>query len=303
MRRWRHLGQLHRAIALKRLYSTDPNDAQSERAEGAVMAVVAPLSVLEQFLQTVENDTEESPWMVMGDLQVRGVDLLKPILLLHAEQQQLPWYVASYLLITMPRPQGEQTLEAAPDLLVATAKDWLRPSWSVSAEGKAPEFVLEVSSGKSWLRDSDEKPGIYDGMGVQEYVLFAPERTDGPKLVGWRRGASGAFLAWAVDRTGVLWSRALGGLGLYVEGGLWLRAVDATGRRLPTPSEWARTQWLRAQTEATARAAAEHHVAEEAARAEAEAARAAAEATRARAAEDEVARLREELRRVRGEQT
>ena len=279
------------------------------------MAVTAPLSALEQFLQTVANDEEESPWMVMGDLQVRGVDLLKPILIQYAQEQQLPWYIASYLLITMPRPQGEQTLEAAPDLLVATARDWLRPSWSVPVEGKAPEFVLEVSSGKSWLRDSEQKPPIYDWMGAQEYVLFAPERVDGPKLLGWQRDAAGAFPEWQVDRNGVLWSRALGGLGLFVEGGLWLRAVDAAGRRLPTPGEVALAERGRADAAAAlasaateARAEAERRAAEEAARADAavearaEAERRATEETaRAEAAEEELERLRDELRRLREE--
>ena len=280
----------------------------SSDRKGAAMAVVASLSALEQYLQTAPNDEEESPWMVMGDLQVRGVDLLKPILLQYAQEQQLPWYIASYLLITRPRPQGEQTLEAAPDLLVATARDWLRPSWSIPAEGKAPEFVLEVSSEKSWLRDSEQKPLIYDGMGVQEYVLFAPERVDGPKLLGWRRTVSGAFVPWEMDEQGLLWSQALGSLGLYVEYGRWLRAVDATGRRLPTPGEvaiaerrranaeaaHAKEAAARAEAEATARAEAEQ-------RAEAEAAARAEEATARAAAEEEVERLRAEVRRLRGE--
>jgi len=286
------------------------------------MAVTAPLSALEAFLQTAPNDEEESPWMVMGDLQVRGVDLLKPILIAYAQARELPWYIASYLLVTGPRPLGEQTLEAAPDLLVATAPDWLRPSWSVPAEGKAPEFVLEVSSGKSWLRDSGDKPRIYDGMGVQEYVLFAPERTDGPKLLGWRRDAAGKFVVWEVDEAGVLWSRALGGLGLYVEGGRWLRAVDVTGRRLPTPNEiaiverhradaamaradiaaaHAAEEAARADAEATAHAEAEQRAAAEAAARQAAERQTAEEAARAKAAEEELGRLRDELRRLREE--
>jgi Uma2 family endonuclease len=219
------------------------------------------------------------------------IDLLKLILLLHAERHHCSWYVASYLLITMPHSLGDTTLEAAPDLLVATAaEDRLRTSWSIPGESKAPEFVLEVASGKSWQRDSADKPGIYDGMGVAEYVLFAPERTDGPKLSGWRREANGEFLPWAADTDGLLRSRALGGLSLYVEHGLWLRAVDAEGRRLPTPRKLAREERRRADAEtawataeATARVEAEQRAA--AARLEAEA---------------EVERLRAELRRLRG---
>ena len=239
------------------------------------MAVLTQRSELDLFLMTVENDEEDAPWMVMADLQVRGVDLLKPILRLHAERQHLPWYIASYLLITTPRPEGERMLEAAPDLLVAVAPDVLRTSWSVPAEGKAPEFVLELSSGKSLGRDLGDKPRIYGSMGVREYVLFAPERKDGPKLLGWRRNAAGKFVQWHVDGDGVLWCRALDGLGLYVEGGLWLRAVDATGARLPTPADLLLAERRRADA-ATARAE--------------------TEAARAKAAEGELERLQEELR-------
>ena len=39
------------------------------------MPVVPRLSELELFLLTVENDAEESPWMVMADLQVPAIDL------------------------------------------------------------------------------------------------------------------------------------------------------------------------------------------------------------------------------------
>ncbi|MGI8916693.1 MAG: Uma2 family endonuclease [Chloroflexota bacterium] len=274
------------------------------------MAVLPRLSDLELFLLTVPNDEEDSPWMVMADLQVRDVDLLKPILLLYAQQHQLPWYIASYLKITMPRPIGESTLEAAPDLLVAKAEDWLRTSWSVPAEGKAPEFVLEVASGKSWQRDSGEKPPIYDGMGVLEYAVFAPERKDGPKLFGWRRAVMGQFSEWQVDESGVLWSQALGGLGLFVERGLWLRALDAAGRRLPTPGEVAVAERRRADAaairaeEAAARAAAaERRTVEEAAARAAAERRTAQEAAARAEAEAEAALLREEVRRLRGEQT
>lgn len=238
------------------------------------MAVLPRLSDLELFLLTVPNDEEDAPWMVMADLQVRDIDLLKPILILHAERNHLRWYVASYLKLTMPRPVGERSLEVAPDLLVAHAEDRLRTSWNIPAEGKAPEFVLEVASTWSWTRDNKDKPPIYDAMGVAEYVVFAPDRQDGTKLFGWRRNAEGVFVEWQVDGHGVLWSQALGGLGLYVEEGLWLRVLDAAGRRLPTPSELAGLERRRADAEATARAA----------------------------AEAELARLRAELRKLREEQ-
>ena len=288
------------------LYTSNPLSPAVRRWEFSEEAVVPRLSELELFLLTVESDEEDSPWMVMADLQVRGVDLLKPVLLQHAEQHHLPWYVASYLLLSMPRPVGNRTLEAAPDLMVALAKDRLRTSWNVVTEGKAPEFVLEVSSEKSLARDLVDKPPIYDGMGVVEYVLFAPERKDGPKLLGWRRDASGKFVPWQVDDDGVLWCRTLDGLGLAVEGGLWLRAQDAAGRRLPTPAESMRAELrradaetARANAEAMGRAEAEQRATDEALARVAAERRAAEERA---AAEAEVARLRDELRRLREKQ-
>ncbi len=204
------------------------------------MAIHAELSDYERFLLTVPNDTEDAPWMVMSGLQVRDVDLLKAILRLHVKRQGLHWYLESFLKITMPRPGGEGTLEAAPDLLMAEGPDRLRTSWSILDEGKAPQFALEVTVQSSWHRDTEEKPAIYDAMGVRELAIFAPERRDGgPALFGYHRDDENRWAAWETDPAGVLWSRELGGLGLYVEDRLWLRAIDQQGRRLPTPMELA----------------------------------------------------------------
>ncbi|HVA91175.1 MAG TPA: Uma2 family endonuclease [Chloroflexota bacterium] len=258
------------------------------------MAVLPQLSDLDQFLLTTPSDTEEAPWMVMADLQVRDIDLLKPILREYIEQQHLPWYLASYLKISRRRPDSDELLEAAPDLMLALGEERLRTSWSIEAEG-SPLFVLEVASTKSLKRDYKDKPRIYGGMGVAEYAIFAPERKRGPQLSGYRRDEGGRFIDWRPDHHGVLWSRALGGLGFFVEERLWLRALDAEGQRLPTPQEQMIAAFRalqaaeqRADAEAAARAAeASAHAAEALARAEAEA---------------EVARLREELRRLRAAQ-
>jgi len=203
------------------------------------MAVRPRLSPRDLFLLTTPNDTEEASWMVMASLQVRDVDLIKAILLLHARRTGLPWVIESYLKITMPRPVGTRSLEAAPDLLVVVGQDRLRTSWNIVEEGKAPEFVLEVVTGSSWERDTEDKPLIYEGMGVREFALFAPERQDGgPRLFGYRQDEGGQLVPWGLDAHGVLWSEQLG-LGLYVEETLWLRALDHNGQRLPSPSELA----------------------------------------------------------------
>lgn len=246
------------------------------------MAVYPPVTDLELFLITVEDDTEDAPWMVMSGLQSREVDVLIDILRLHVRRNRLPWYLETYLKVTMPRPRVSRKLDVAPDLLMAEADDRPRTSWVLRDEGKPPQFILEVSSTSSWERDTEDKPVIYEQMGVAEFAIFAPERRDGPALFGHRRDERGRWVPWHPDERGVLWSRELGGLGLYVEDRLWLRAVTPGGERLPTPGELA-------EAEASRREAAE--------------ARAAAAAERGAAAEAEAARLREELRRLREERS
>jgi hypothetical protein len=157
---------------------------------------------------------------------------------------------------------------------LAVADDAPRSSWDIVAEGQPPAFVLEVSSTSSWERDSEHKWLIYEAMGIGEYAVFAPERRDrGPKLFGYRLDEQGRYRRWEVDGAGVLWSWALGGLGLYVAEQHWVRVVTREGRRLPTPTEWA-------QDEQTAREAAQQQ----------------AEVTQRRLTA-EVKRLRKELRR------
>jgi Uma2 family endonuclease len=237
--------------------------------------------------------------MVMADQQERETHLLMDILRLRVEQLDLPWYLASYLKVTLPRPVGKRSLDAAPDLLMALAQDHFRSSWDIVSEGQPPRFVLEVSSRWSWERDSEEKPRIYQTMGIAEYVVFAPERHDGGAvLFGHRLDSSGHYQQWNADPQGVLWSRELD-LGLYVEEALWLRVRDRQGNRLPTPTEWARTEAAAREAEAARANEASRRAAANVQRADEATRQAAAEATARQDAEAEVARLREELRKLR----
>jgi hypothetical protein len=117
-------------------------------------------------------------------------------------------------------------------------------------------------------RDTDRKRRLYEALGAQEYMLFAPEPgLLEPSLQGYRRAESGRFEALRPDAHGRLWSEVLG-LWLATEGGA-LRAVQPDGQRLLTHEE------------------------EAAARAQETAAR--------RRAEEELARLRARLEHDRGE--
>lgn len=238
------------------------------------------------LLRDAVDDTDEAPWMTMPEFQALVIALLAGILRLHARRRGLGWHVSTELGVQLRKPAGQGTLTLGPDLFVVEADAALRNSWDILAERQPPRFVLEVVTKDSVTRDTgqDHKVAYYAAMGVEEYAIHWPYRTDGPRLFGYRWDESGQWTPWAADSNGVLWSRALGGLGQYIEETPWLRALDNAGRRLPSPEEEAE----RAQREAL-------RAEQEAARAEREAMRANAAAERAAAAEAELARLRARL--------
>jgi Uma2 family endonuclease len=229
------------------------------------------------LLRDAVDDTDAAPWMTMPEFQFYLIHMLIGVLQLHARRQGLGWHVTGELGVRMPKPEGQGTLTLGPDLFVVEADERLRTSWDIPTEGRPPRFVLEVVTQESAERDTepDQKVGYYAAMGVEEYAIYWPYRpAGGPQLFGYRRDAGGAWVEWGADQHGILWSAALGGLGLVATEAPLLRVVDRQGRLLPSPAE-----------EADARPLAD-------ARAEREAARAEREAARAAAAEAELARLR-----------
>lgn len=236
------------------------------------------------LLRDAVDDTNEAPWMTMPEFQYFVARLLVGILQLRAKRQGLGWHVTGELGVRMAKPAGQGTLTLGPDLFVVEADAGLRTSWDIVQEGRPPRFVLEIVTQDSVERDThpEQKVGYYAAMGVEEYAIYWPYRAEGgPKLFGYRRDDGGQWVPWATDAQGVLWSRALGGLGLVVTEAPWLRVVDQQGQLLPSPEE-----------EADARLLAEARAKREAARATREAERATREAERAAMAEAEVARLR-----------
>lgn len=217
------------------------------------------------FMLLLLDDTEDAPWMVMGDLQFWSASSLAHSLRSYAREQGLGWYVASMLPIesTWPNVPGKKVL--SPDLFVAFVPEHARSSFDAEAEGGYPPFVIEVVSRSSATRDAREKLVAYELFGVREYVLFTPREGGNSQLEGYRRGEAG-LEPWPLDEQGRLHSDVLG-LHLLVRGSL-LQAQTADGRVLLTPEE-------------------------------ADLARRHAETARQRA-EEEVERLRRELDRYRG---
>lgn len=225
------------------------------------------------FMLTFADDTEDAPWMTMGDLQFWSASSFAHILRSHAREQNLAWYVASMLPIIYDWPEEDQRKTVSPDTFVAFVPDHPRTSFDVEQEGTFPPFVLEVVSPSSVARDQRGKRRAYDVLGAREYALFTPRMDVSSTLEGYRRDAAGAFVPWQPDAQGRLWSEVLG-LFLVARGPL-LQAQTPDGRLLLTPEQ----------------AVAELRRVEQA--------RLTADEARQRA-EDEVERLRRELERYRG---
>ncbi|MGI8826668.1 MAG: Uma2 family endonuclease [Chloroflexota bacterium] len=187
------------------------------------------------FMLLLEDDREDAPWMVMGDLQFWSASDFAQSLCAHAREEGLAWYVAAMLPITFEWPgvSGKKTL--APDTLVSFVPDRARGSYDLAVEGAFPPFVLEVVSPASTNRDHEEKRQAYDLLGAREYALFTPRAEDASTLDGFRRGRAGAFEPWPADDRGRLWSNVLE-LYLVVRGTL-VQAETRDGQVLLTPQQ------------------------------------------------------------------
>ena len=98
--------------------------------------------------------------------------------------------------------QGNRAALVVPDLLVALdVEEGSRWSYKLWQEPKPPDFVAEVLSKKSWRKDLEAKPGLYEALDVGEYWTFDQHRVSaGPPLVG-RRLIDGVYELIAGDPT------------------------------------------------------------------------------------------------------
>ena len=187
------------------------------------------------FMVLLEDDTEDSPWMVLGSQQFDATADFYVSLRHYARHQQLPWFVAGMLPILYRWADRLDKKQLAPDVFVAFAPNRPRPSFDAEAEGGFPPFVLEVVSPSSTERDHGDKRIAYEALGVREYAIFTPS-TDRPSTIsGYRRGPSGHFEAWHRDDHGRLWSEMLE-LYLVVQG-MTVRAATREGDLIPTVDE------------------------------------------------------------------
>jgi Uma2 family endonuclease len=209
-------------------------------------------------------------------------------------------YVSGNLLLYYE--QGNPRRSIAPDVLVTRGiGKHRRRIYQMWVEGKAPDFVLEISSDSTWSRDLLYKGTLYFNLGVQEYFLFdsSGQRLPTGPILGWTRGGL-TFEQLEPNERGRVLSESLG-LELAEEAG-HLRFYDPrTGRRVPTRAERAIEAESKAAEAESKAAEAESKAAEAESRAERElGARREAE-RRAAEAEAEARRLAAELARLRGE--
>ena len=176
-------------------------------------------------------------------------------------------YVAGNLLIYYERDNVKASV--APDVFVVKGvPNHDRFSYLLWEEGKAPDFVLEITSRSTQQEDQGHKRTLYRRLRVAEYWQYDPT---GDYLTPPLRGmtlAAGTYVALPERRLpdGALSVRSEA-LGLEVRAGAWgLRFHDAaTGRNVMTLAETdearerAERGWRREQE---ARRAAETRVAE-----------------------------------------
>src|SRR5437867_13091279 len=105
--------------------------------------------VRDHFMQTLDDDTEDKPWMTMSDLQFWSASAFAYSLRWYARQRSLSWYVASMHPVIYSWPGTTSRKQLAPDVYVAFVPDRPRSSFDADAEGGFPPFVLEVVSPSS----------------------------------------------------------------------------------------------------------------------------------------------------------
>lgn len=206
--------------------------------------------------------------------------------------------------ILMYYEEGRPDLSVAPDVLVAFGlPKGKRRTYKVWEEGKAPDFILEITSLRTVFEDQGSKWGVYSYLGVREYFQFDPTSEYlKPPLQGWRLNGRGyePLPLQALNGALSVYSEVLG---LEVRTDLTqgeIRFYDPkTGQRVLSrkEAEHARRAAEARATQAEARATQELEARRQAEARAAEAeARASQEAEARRALEEELARLRAQTR-------
>lgn len=122
---------------------------------------------------TIEYPEEDFEPMPEGDKQRRNLSYTTEALRLWFEPQENV-YVSGNLFIIYEENKTEKRV--APDTFVVfgmSKED--RVSYKIGAEGgKAPDFVLEITSKGTVTKDREQNPLIYRALKVKEYFQYDP---------------------------------------------------------------------------------------------------------------------------------
>lgn len=169
--------------------------------------------------------------------------------------------------ILMYYVEGAPEFSISPDVLVSFGLGKKRRNtYLVWEEGKAPDFVMEFSSKKTWRKDLTDKKDIYASLNIQDYILYDAEGIYLPsQLMGFEL-VEGDYKEIFPDADGGIHSSSLN-LDFHIR-------EEELGIFDPETNEWVKT------------------------RAEIAEALAAQEADARKQAEEEVALLREQIARL-----
>ena len=132
----------------------------------------------------------------------------------------------------------------SPDIIVhPTLTNASRTSLILTTDGP-PALAIEVASpSTAWssdlnLTDKRGKPGVYESIGIPEYLVFDPTSELLPEQIWARRLGPDGYEPWEATAEGRWVSQALGGIS-FARQGVLLRVYDQEGRLIPTSEEMA----------------------------------------------------------------
>ncbi len=223
--------------------------------------------------------------MADTDLHIRWIIWLRQVLEGHFAQKPEVYISGNIMMYDI---EGPLRTAVSPDILVSFGIGQKhRRTYKVWEEGKAPDFVMEFSSRRTYRNDLEGKVAHYAAMGIPEYFLYDVDRRYLPTpLMGFRL-VEGAYIEVSPDVDGGLRSEVLK-LNFHLrDNGLGVYAPDA-GEWLQTPADAAKARAEQAETRAE----------QAETRAEQAETRVQHEAEARQKAEAEAAQLREELARL-----